>query len=279
MKLKRIALLFWCLLGAEITVFQPVSHAADASKWDQTAHAAVRLVGVASKPGTETIRAGVEIKLQSGWKTYWRYPGDSGIPPRFDFEQSANVSGVQVDWPAPSTLKDPYGVAIGYKDHVVFPLRVSRVDPKKPAILRLRLNYAVCENICIPVDAKAELALPAAGGAHAALVEAHAARIPNALEIGADAPLAIKRVHKVSGGAKPVIEVEVSAPAGDHVELFAEGPNSSWALPLPEPVAGEPARFRFELDGAPSDTVFEGVVVRLTAVTKDRAIETEVRLD
>ena len=61
---------------------------ADFSDWDRDARAGVRLVaGNALPDGTQ--RAGVEVVLAPGWKTYWRYPGDSGVPPRFDFARSA----------------------------------------------------------------------------------------------------------------------------------------------------------------------------------------------
>ena len=61
------------------------------------------------------LRAGIELRLAPGWKTYWRYPGDSGIPPRFDFAKSRNVKSVTVRWPAPQRLTDESGTSIGYK--------------------------------------------------------------------------------------------------------------------------------------------------------------------
>ncbi|HWL73674.1 MAG TPA: protein-disulfide reductase DsbD domain-containing protein, partial [Burkholderiaceae bacterium] len=80
----------------------PVS-AADVSAWDNDIRSAVRLVGASAinDPGGAVLRAGVEIKMQPGWKTYWRYPGDSGVPPAFDFAASDNVKSATVLWPAP----------------------------------------------------------------------------------------------------------------------------------------------------------------------------------
>ena len=86
--------------------------AADASPWDGDQRAAVRLIGAAQRG---TVHAGVEIRLASGWKTYWRYPGDSGVPPRFDFSASRNVASVTVRYPAPQRLSDESGTSIGYK--------------------------------------------------------------------------------------------------------------------------------------------------------------------
>ena len=73
-------------------------------------------------------RAGIEIRLAPGWKTYWRYPGDSGIPPRFDFSHSTNVKSVTVRYPAPQRLTDESGTSIGYKHGVVFPLEIVPQD-------------------------------------------------------------------------------------------------------------------------------------------------------
>src|SRR5947209_5698261 len=135
--------------------------AADVSAWDGTERAAVRLIaGVARTEGAATIhRAGFEIRLAPGWKTYWRYPGDSGIPPRFDFSKSRNVKSVAVRWPAPQRLADEGGVSIGYKHDVVFPLEVTPQDAGKPVVLALKVDYAVCEKICVPADGTVNLTL------------------------------------------------------------------------------------------------------------------------
>ena len=72
-----------------IALASPHARAADASAWDGDTRSAVRLIS--GIPDGASLRAGVEIRLAPGWKTYWRYPGDSGMPPHFDFSQSSNV--------------------------------------------------------------------------------------------------------------------------------------------------------------------------------------------
>ena len=101
---------------------------------------------------------GVAIQLQPGWKTYWRTPGDSGVPPRFDFSKSDNVETVTVLWPAPKKFDDGAGgFALGYKQQVVLPLRIVAKNADKPVTLRADVSYAVCDKLCIPVEAHAEL--------------------------------------------------------------------------------------------------------------------------
>src|SRR3954463_1197658 len=129
--------------------------AEDASPWQRDAHSAVRLLA-GSRSGT-VLLGGVAIQLQPGWKTYWRTPGDSGVPPRFDFSKSDNVEMVTVLWPAPMKFDDGAGgFSFGYKQQVVLPLRIRAKDAGKPVTLRADVSYAVCDKLCIPVDAKAE---------------------------------------------------------------------------------------------------------------------------
>src|SRR6476660_2384226 len=124
--------------------------AADASPWDDDMQSAARLIAAQAREtsGVRLFRAGIEIKLNDGWHTYWRYPGDSGVPPAFDFSESQNVETVSVRYPAPSRFPDGAGGhAIGYKGGVVWPVYVVPKDTGRPALLRLKLAYAVCEKL------------------------------------------------------------------------------------------------------------------------------------
>ncbi len=60
---------------------------AGASDWVGDGRSRLRLIAGTQAAGEPFLRAGVEIKLAPGWKTYWRYPGDSGIPPRIAFSR------------------------------------------------------------------------------------------------------------------------------------------------------------------------------------------------
>ena len=101
---------------------------------------------------------GIAFQLQPGWKTYWRNPGDSGVPPRFDFSKSDNVEAVTIMWPAPLKFDDGAGGhSIGYHDQIVLPLRIVAKSADKPVTLRADISYAVCEKLCIPVEANLEL--------------------------------------------------------------------------------------------------------------------------
>jgi len=270
-----------CGLALVATAAAP-AEAADASAWDGGPRAAVRLIAAATSQKTSgALRAGIEIRLGPGWKTYWRYAGDSGVPPRFRFERSENVQNVTVLFPAPHGFSDEGGESIGYKDNVIFPLRVVPRDASKPVLLRLDLDYAICLNVCIPVVAKAELVLPGEDERNPALA-ASEARVPKAAALGEGGKLTIQSIRRDDSGTRPRIVVDVIAPADARLELFAEGPTPDWSLPIPKPVADAPAglrRFAFDLDGLPPGASAKGAMLRLTAVSPDAAIEVETQLE
>jgi len=263
---------------------QKAADAADASAWNSGAHSAVRLI--AGRPlkasGAPVLRAGIELKMDTGWKTYWRHPGDSGVPPRFEFGGSRNVKDIQVSWPAPVRFADGGGMSVGYTTQVVLPLRVIPLDPLAPATVRLRLVYAVCEKLCVPEDAELELTLDTTEPSHEAALRASEARVPKRAAIGADGPLAIMAVSR-GPGPKPRVTVDIITRRDvDEIDLFAEGPSADWSLPLPEPVAGAASgvrRFAFELDGLPPGAEPQGATLTLTAVTGAEAIEVAYHLD
>jgi DsbC/DsbD-like thiol-disulfide interchange protein len=253
--------------------------AADASMWDGDARSAMRLIAGSAGADRTALRAGIELRLGNGWKTYWRYPGDSGVPPRFDFSKSTNVKSVAVRWPAPHRFTDENGASIGYKNSVMLPLDIVPADPKQPVTLRLTLEYAICEKLCIPAAGSATLTVPTPSSFDRALAAAQA-HVPRAATLGGNSPLAVRSVVHEPGSSRVV--VEVAAPDGAPLDLFVEGPTEDWALPLPEPVpdaAPGHRRFSFELDGLPPGASAAGATLHFTLISGDNAIEVTTVLD
>jgi DsbC/DsbD-like thiol-disulfide interchange protein len=258
--------------------------AADASSWNEDTHSAVRLVA-GDHPSGGALRAGVEIQLAGGWKTYWRYPGDSGVPPEFDFSKSENVKSVSILWPAPHRFTYDGGASIGYKGDVIFPVHVVPDDPVRPVTLRLTIAYAVCEKLCVPSHGETALVLAsspsssASSSPHEQRLTAAEAQTPKPAILGdttGGAPLGVTAVRREPGQRFPRIVVDVIAPDTAPLDLFAEGPSAEWALPLPEPVPGAPPghrRFAFDLDGMPSGVDGTGAPLRLTLVSGENAVE------
>lgn len=172
--------------------------AQDASPWKAEFHAAARLIAGVARKSDDTVwlRAGVEIRLDPGWHTYWRSPGDSGAPPTFDFAGSGNVKSVNVLWPAPKRFPDGAGGHFnGYVGDVVFPLRIAARDTTEPSLLHLKLTYAYCKDICYPAEADLALKLSGNGGAEEQALVAAEARVPRRVSLGGN-PTGLRCVAK-----------------------------------------------------------------------------------
>ena len=252
--------------------------AEDSSPWQRDTHSALRLLA-GSRSGA-VLLGGVSIQLQPGWKTYWRTPGDSGVPPRFDFSKSDNVEAVTVLWPAPKKFDDGAGgIALGYKQQVVLPLRIVAKNADKPVTLRANINYAVCDKICIPVEAHAELGFASVASTEDGPLSDALNTVPKPANIGDPNPLTIRDVKR---DGKTNVLVDVIAPEAKDVSLFVEGPTPDWALPVPKLVDNSPPgvkRFAFELDGLPPGVSPEGAALKLTLVGGDKAYEFNVNLN
>jgi DsbC/DsbD-like thiol-disulfide interchange protein len=262
-------------------------NANDVSAWDVGLHSAARLIaGSASNSNATAVRAGIEIRLDPGWHTYWRYPGDSGVPPTFDFAGSSNVKSAAVLWPAPHRFPDGAGgQSIGYEGDFVLPIHVVPQDATKPAVLKIKIAYAVCEKLCIPAQARAELTLSGHTGVEDAALAVAETRVPRHVGLAASGDLAIASFHREPGSGHERVIVDVIAPKGAPLDLFVEGPTPEWSLPLPKSLPGSPAengrthRFAFDLDGLPPGAHAAGAALTFTAVAGDEAIEVSSHLD
>jgi len=252
--------------------------AEDASPWQRDSHSAVRLLA-GSRSGA-VLLGGIAIELQPGWHTYWRTPGDSGVPPRFDFSKSDNVEAVTVMWPAPKKFDDGAGgTSLGYKQQVVLPLRIVAKNADKPLTLRAEINYAVCEKLCIPVEANTELGFASVASTEDGALSAALDTVPKPATIGDPNPLTIRDVKREG---KSIVVVDVAAPEGKDVSLFVEGPTPDWALPVPKLLEQSPPgvrRFSFELDGLPPGVSPEGAALKLTLVGGERSFEFNTNLN
>ncbi|MDB5640596.1 MAG: cytochrome biosis protein [Bradyrhizobium sp.] len=254
------------------------ARAQDASPWQRDDHSAVRLLA-GSRSGA-VLLGGIGFQLQPGWKTYWRTPGDSGVPPRFDFSKSENVEAVTVLWPAPSKFDDGAGGhSLGYHNQFVLPLRIVAKAADKPVMLRADINYAVCEKLCIPVEASAELPFTSAASTEDSALLAALDTVPKPANVGDPNPLTIRDVKR---DGKSTVLVDVVSPDAKEVNLFVEGPTPDWGLPVPKLLERSPPgvkRFAFELDGVPPGVSPEGAALKLTLVGSDRSYEFNINLD
>jgi DsbC/DsbD-like thiol-disulfide interchange protein len=196
-----------------------------ASTWASGQKSSLRLIAAGGGPPQGFYRAGIEIRLDPGALTYWRMPGGAGVPPVFSFEGSANASDVEVSYPAPIRIDEDGTEAFGYRDRVIFPVRVTPKDALRPVLLIVNVSYAVCSRICLPAKAAARLTLlpaPEAGTAspEAAAIAAAEAVVPLRLTPEQrDAKVAITRDETA-----PTPTWRLSPRGSDVQDLFAEAP-------------------------------------------------------
>ncbi|GLS22492.1 protein involved in C cytochrome biogenesis [Labrys miyagiensis] len=252
--------------------------AGEASPWSAVDGAAMRLLP-GNAPGNGP--AGLEIKLDEGWKTYWRNPGDAGIPPSFDWSKSENLSSVTVLWPAPTRLDDEGGSSAVYRGDVVLPLKVTAADPAKPVRLSLALDYAICHEICVPAKGSADLTLaPGTQGGEGADAIAEAVKhVPKLAAIGAQESPAISKVTLDTSTKPATLTIDVKAASA--ASLFVEAP-LKWYLPMPNLAPGadkaNPKQFVLQLDGLPKDATLSGNELRFTLSTGEGSVESLYRL-
>jgi DsbC/DsbD-like thiol-disulfide interchange protein len=264
-------------LLATLLAFAPPALAGEASPWDKGHHSRARLLAGGSIEGGARRLSGIEIRLDPGYKTYWRTPGEAGLPPTLDWSGSRNVRAVEVVWPAPQRLDDPGGASFGYQDGVVLPLKVTPQVPGKPVELGLALHYGVCKDICIPAQANLRLPLIAEGSGTASLLRAALDRAPRRQGLNEGA---LSVVSATAAGGR--VRVLVRSPSGTPPQLFAEAPEG-WYLGAPGASApatdrGATAAFDVEILERPRDASGP-VPLTFTLVGGSDAVETVVSLD
>jgi DsbC/DsbD-like thiol-disulfide interchange protein len=118
-------------------------------------------------PGWSTDRgthmAALSLTLAPGWKTYWRSPGEAGIPPEFDWSASQNLRSVALHWPTPKVFHSQGMQSIGYHDGMLLPIEVTATDPGQPIVLNARVDIGVCEDICVPASLELSVTLTQPG--------------------------------------------------------------------------------------------------------------------
>ena len=286
MPLRRIPLLVALITASFCTTSATL--AVDTG-WRETGPSRVRLIGAgrideAMLAGrthlpAPVLLAGVEIRLDEGWKTYWRTPGD-GIAPRFDWTGSRNAAAKQVLWPVPKYFRDAAGEYNGYAKRVIFPVLIAPRETEEPVTLELALDYAVCKDICVPVHAtvSAEI-MPDAPEDHRKKVIAALSR----------APLRADRQRRCASGVAlndlrgrfdaqpPRLEVALTHPDGAApVNLFMEAANGAF-LPHPKLLSRNKAGrsvYLVDLGETGDAKSFAGQTMTITVVGAQQSCET-----
>jgi DsbC/DsbD-like thiol-disulfide interchange protein len=157
---------------------------------------------------------GFEIKMQPHWKTYWRVPGQGGVPP-FIEAKGDNVKSVEVLCPTPTRLHSPDGEAIGYMESAMFLLRIAAKDTTKAMAADVAAFVGVCLDICIPAQFSGQIVAPD----QSSMADLDAVRKWNALVPVVTKDL-VTAAKAVMFDGKPAVRFELSRTL---VDVFVEG--------------------------------------------------------
>lgn len=218
----------------------------------------------------------LEIRLAPGWYTYWRAPGLTGVPPRFDWSGSANLAAVDYEWPAPIVFDSFGSPTIGYKGALVLPMILTPERAAAPIEARVFVAFGVCREICTLAEARlaARLEPDAAPEGRAEIERALAERPLDADAAGVTA--ATCAVTPAAAGHALTAEITFSAPPGSGLTTVIEaGPRPDlWIGAAETRTKGQVVHATARLDwtGAGGLALDRGAL-RLTVLGARRAID------
>jgi DsbC/DsbD-like thiol-disulfide interchange protein len=179
------------------------------------------LVGTA---GPDGIDLGLSVELVDNWKTYWRVPGDGGIPPDIGFAPtSRNVAKLEVMYPVPQRYRDESGEAIAYKHSVVFPLRLTAIDANAPVVLDFTSFFGVCDEVCLPAKFETGLTInPGQNGDDRTTIAIWRGKVPEVAEASA---AAVSEARIVGTGSSATVVLQLNRTVDD---LFVESTTGAY---------------------------------------------------
>ena len=178
------------------------------------------------------VKLGLLIRHKPQWHTYWKNPGDSGLPTRMEWQLPAGVTAGAIEWPTPHRLPVPPLVNYGYEGELLLPVPVEVAPSFSAGTLEVKLHaeWLVCKDVCIPESGDFTARWPAAQSLveHGVLFDAAQAALPEAVRARAQA--------RVEGQAL-VLEAEglPAEMAGQEVQFFPELPGVIENAAQPEP--------------------------------------------
>ena len=252
------------------------------SPWVGSQYVKARLLAAVGGTGDlATVPTAIELSLDDNWKTYWRSPGDAGLPPTLDWKGSSNLAASVLLYPTPQRLTLLGTQTFGYKHDVVFPVDVTLAKPGEPLDLKLKLDILVCANLCIPKTLDLVLAIPAGAASpdpEAQVIAKARAAVPTDARASG---LAVQSVEEVSDKGAPALQVRATAREPfQHLDVIAE---IDPALALGDPHVGYSADKREATllvplsEKLPVGAKLAGRKVILTLFDGNRALETPTR--
>ena len=246
---------------------------AAATEWNEQDGARIRLIVAEPAPDATEIRAALQVELKPGWKTYWRDPGDAGVPPQINFEGSSNIASFSMAYPAPDRFDDGKSVWAGYQHPVSFPLTLKLT--KAGALTRINASsfLGICDEICVPVQVNFALDVPVATGStgDAALVGSLFDALPKAASPNFQISKALQKGS--------ILEFELIAPVSDKSpEVFLAADGFMFGAPKLIASLKETSRYSAAIVFAPTNAKLEDLDIHYTVKSGAMAMSGETRV-
>jgi DsbC/DsbD-like thiol-disulfide interchange protein len=216
--------------------------------------------------------AAFSVTLAPGWKTYWRSPGDAGIPPLFDWSASENLASVRYHWPTPEVFHTAGYLSLGYHDGIMLPVEVTAVDPDLPVVLRATVDMGVCKDICLPASVTVDTVLTAPGANNPAIKAALRAQPQTAAAAGLGQISCA--VDATEDGLRLTATIDLPVQGGEETVVFESGVADIWASTATTTRTGNVLTTAADLvapSGAPFTLDRSGVI--LTVIGDGQAVE------
>lgn len=217
--------------------------------------------------------AGLELRLAEGWKTYWRAPGEAGVPPVFSWQGSDNLKGAAVVWPRPVVFDQNGLRSIGYKDRVVLPIVLTPTSANAPITLRADLTVGICDEVCVPVEMRLAGVLEPNGGHRDPAIAAAMASRPYSAQEGKVASVNC-RVAPGKHGIALTVDIAMPSTGGAETVVVESGDPQVWAADATSARKGGQLSGSTELiHSSGGSFALDRSALTFTVLGKDRAVE------
>ncbi len=175
--------------------------------------------------------AALRIRLDDGWKTYWRAPGETGIPPAFDWSGSKNVAGVQMLWPVPVAFDTAGARTLGYKRELILPIAITPRRDGRKITVRGRVALGVCSDVCLPTEASFSAVLPASGeGAGTAQIRKSLTQLPKPGDKAGLSAITCE-VEPIADGLRVTARLTLPRVGPDEIGVIEPADQTIWVSP------------------------------------------------
>ena len=219
-----------------------------------------------------THMAAIRVTLRPGWKTYWRAPGDAGIPAHFSWAGSENITAAQYHWPTPTVFSHHGTRSIGYRDSLILPIELSQADPDAPTQMAGEVTIGVCEEICVPVSLPFAALLPAEGRRDGAIMASLLNQPLSADE--ASVSSATCAITPAEDGLTLTTTLTMPSAGQDEEVVIEAGDPAVWVSEPDISRSGDQLQATVDMIHASSDSfALDRSAIRITVLGSDHAVD------